>query len=45
MSGGALMGFVGLLLAVPVAAVIGVLLRYTMERYLDSPLYLGGKGS
>ncbi|EFL90569.1 AI-2E family transporter [Ahrensia sp. R2A130] len=38
---GALMGFTGLLIAVPVAAAIGVLVRYTLGRYLQSQLYLG----
>lgn len=37
----ALFGFVGLLLAVPVAAVIGVLVRFALSRYLSSPLYHG----
>jgi predicted PurR-regulated permease PerM len=32
-------GFLGTLLAVPVAAVIGVLLRFGLERYRASPLY------
>lgn len=41
LAGGALFGFVGLLLAVPVAAAIGVLVRYFLGRYLTSPLYLG----
>ncbi|MBL8707812.1 MAG: AI-2E family transporter [Rhodospirillaceae bacterium] len=41
LAGGALFGFVGLLLAVPVAASIGVLVRFGIGRYLDSPLYLG----
>jgi len=40
--GGQLFGFVGVLLALPAAAVIGVLLRYAHERYLDSRLYAGG---
>ena len=39
-----LFGFTGVLLAVPVAAVIGVLLRFALGRYLKSPLYLGGEG-
>ena len=39
LAGGALFGFVGVLLAVPVAAVIGVLARFALQRYLDSPLY------
>ena len=38
---GALFGFVGLLLAVPVAAMIGVLTRYGLRRYLDSDLFVG----
>lgn len=40
-AGGTLFGFVGVLLAVPAAAAIGVLVRYAIEQYLDSPLYLG----
>jgi predicted PurR-regulated permease PerM len=39
-AGGAAFGFVGVLLAVPVAAIIGVLCRFWLRRYLDSPLYL-----
>ncbi|MBM9595760.1 AI-2E family transporter [Roseitranquillus sediminis] len=38
---GALFGFVGLLVAVPVAAIIGVLVRFGIERYRDSTLYTG----
>ena len=34
-------GFVGLLLAVPLAAVVGVLVRYGISRYLGSKLYTG----
>lgn len=41
MAGAALFGFVGILLAVPVAAVIGVLVRFALGRYLESPLYTG----
>jgi predicted PurR-regulated permease PerM len=37
---GYLFGFVGLLLAVPVAAALGVLVRFALHRYLRSPLYL-----
>lgn len=44
MAGGALFGFVGLLLAIPVAAVLGVLIRFGMQEYLDSPFYKGGVG-
>lgn len=38
---GALFGFVGLLVAVPVAAAIGVILRYVIGRYTESRLYRG----
>lgn len=38
---GALFGFVGLLIAVPAAAAIGVLVRFALSRYLASPLYRG----
>ena len=40
---GSLFGFVGLLLAVPLAAAAGVLARFALERYLESPLYQGGR--
>ncbi len=36
---GSLFGFVGLLLAVPLAAVIGVLARFAVTQYLGSALY------
>ena len=39
-AGGAAFGFLGVLLAVPVAAAIGVLARFWLRRYLQSPLYL-----
>jgi predicted PurR-regulated permease PerM len=39
---GSLFGFVGLLLAVPLAAVAGVLLRHALGLYLQSVLYHGG---
>lgn len=45
LAGGALFGFVGVLIAVPSAAAIGVLVRFAMERYMASSLYLGGGGS
>jgi len=46
LAGGALFGFLGLLLAAPAAATIGVLAHFALERYLDSPLYRGrGKGT
>jgi predicted PurR-regulated permease PerM len=38
---GALFGFVGLLLAVPLAAVVGVLGRFALRQYLASALYHG----
>ncbi len=39
---GYLFGFVGLLVAVPTSAAIGVLLRFALRRYMASPLYTGG---
>jgi predicted PurR-regulated permease PerM len=39
-AGGAAFGFLGVMLAVPVAATIGVLARFWLRRYLASPLYL-----
>lgn len=44
LAGGALFGFVGILLAVPVTAVAGVLVRFAVKEYLDSPFYLEGGG-
>ncbi|WP_065328893.1 AI-2E family transporter [Tritonibacter mobilis] len=38
---GALFGFVGMLIAVPVAAVIGVVARFAVDQYLHSRLYQG----
>ncbi len=38
-AGGAVFGFLGVLLAVPVAAMLGVLARFWLRRYLASPLY------
>lgn len=38
---GYLFGFVGLLVAVPLAATIGVLTRFALRRYLQSALYTG----
>jgi predicted PurR-regulated permease PerM len=38
---GTLFGFVGMLVAVPVAAAIGVLARFGIERYKSSRLYTG----
>ena len=42
LAGGGLFGFTGVMLAVPVAAAIGVLVRYWAERYRASSLYHGG---
>jgi len=42
MAGGALFGFTGVLLAVPIASVIGVLVRFGIGRYLESHLFHGG---
>ncbi len=39
LAGGALFGFTGVLIAVPVTAVIGVLARFALARYLSSPLH------
>jgi predicted PurR-regulated permease PerM len=41
LAGGQLFGFLGMLLALPVAAVVNVLLRYAQERYRHSRLYVG----
>ncbi|WP_119678193.1 AI-2E family transporter [Indioceanicola profundi] len=45
LAGGSLYGFTGVLLAVPVAAVIGVLVRFLLTQYLSSSLYTGGTGN
>jgi predicted PurR-regulated permease PerM len=42
---GYLFGFVGLLVAVPLAATIGVLARFALRHYLESSLYTGEKSS
>ena len=44
LAGGALFGFLGVLLAVPAAATIGVLVRFLVLRYTGSRLYLGADG-
>ncbi|SMX32725.1 AI-2E family transporter [Actibacterium lipolyticum] len=41
---GTMFGFVGMLIAVPVAAAIGVLARYGIGQYMDSRLYKGLAG-
>ena len=43
LAGGNLFGFVGVLLALPVAAVVGVLVRFALSRYLASRLYGPGE--
>ena len=42
---GSLFGFVGMLIAVPAAAAVGVLARFAIARYLTSPFYTGGSRS
>jgi predicted PurR-regulated permease PerM len=41
---GYVIGFVGLLVAVPLAATIGVLVRFGLQRYSESVLYTGESG-
>lgn len=41
LAGGQLFGFLGMLLALPVAAVANVLLRFAVERYRASRVYVG----
>ncbi len=43
LAGGTLFGFLGMLLALPVAAVANVLLRYAHERYTHSEMYAGDR--
>ncbi|WP_068089475.1 AI-2E family transporter [Polycladidibacter stylochi] len=38
---GSLLGFAGMLIAIPAAAVVGVLARFALEQYLASKLYRG----
>ncbi len=40
LAGGALMGFIGILVAIPVAATIGVAVRFVLDKYLNSQFYL-----
>ncbi len=44
LAAGSLAGFTGLILAVPLAAIIGVLTRFGVRQYLGSSLYLGAAG-
>ncbi|WP_169545457.1 AI-2E family transporter [Sneathiella aquimaris] len=39
LAGGSLFGFVGVLIAVPLAAVVGVVSRFALSQYMSSPLY------
>ncbi|OFX03410.1 MAG: AI-2E family transporter [Alphaproteobacteria bacterium RIFCSPHIGHO2_12_FULL_66_14] len=41
LAGGSLFGFVGILIAVPTAAVIGVIVRHLLGRYRESTIYRG----
>ncbi len=43
--GGDLLGFLGLLVAVPITAVVQVFVKDLLEAYWNSPLYAGGVGS
>ena len=43
LAGGSLFGFVGVLVAVPVAAIIGVIVRHLLERYHESAIYRGSE--
>jgi len=45
LAGGQLFGFVGVLLALPVAAVLAVIVRHLHRRYLDSNIYLASATS
>lgn len=45
LAGAALFGFVGVLLAIPATAVIGVLLRFAIGEYMHSEYYTGGKAA
>lgn len=40
LAGGSMLGILGMLLSVPVAAVVGVLLSFAIQRYKESPYYL-----
>jgi predicted PurR-regulated permease PerM len=41
---GYLFGFAGLLIAIPLAAAIGVLVRFSIRKYMESPVYTGQHG-
>ncbi len=40
LAGGVLLGLLGMIIAVPCAAIIGVLLKYLINNYKQSPMYL-----
>ncbi len=44
MAGGALFGFVGVLIAMPAAAVVGVLMQFAIDRYRSSRMFRGRDG-
>lgn len=44
LAGGVVFGFVGVLLGVPTAVVLAVLIRFGLDRYRQSPIYLGSNG-
>ena len=41
LGGGTLFGFAGMLLALPIAALIGVVIRFGVDQYLESDIYRG----
>ena len=41
LAGGVLFGFLGVVIAVPTAALIGVLIRFFVDEYKKSDIYLG----
>jgi predicted PurR-regulated permease PerM len=43
LAGGSLFGFVGILIAVPTAAVVGVIVRHLIGRYRESAIYRGSE--
>ncbi len=45
LAGGAIAGFLGVIVAVPVAAVIGVAVRHAVRRYRDTRYYLGDEAT
>lgn len=45
LAGGSLFGFTGVLIAVPIAAIVGVLVRHLIGRYHASSIYRGGNST